>query len=93
MDKILELIKNQNFDMDDLSNVLNVTKDTLVKMLNGKVEIKASQLTKIADYLNLDITGLLDGIDLGDVKNLFGKVDAKDAMNLLGNVADMFGKK
>lgn len=93
MDKILELIKNQNFDMDDLSNVLNVTKDTLGKMLNGKVEIKASQLTKIADYLNLDITGLLDGIDLGDVKNLFGKVDAKDAMNLLGNVADMFGKK
>lgn len=93
MDKILELIKNQKFDMDDLSNVLNVTKDTLGQMLSGKVEIKASQLTKIADYLNLDITGLLDGVDLGDVNNLLGKVDAKDAMSLLGNVADMFGKK
>ena len=93
MDKILELIKNQKFDMDDLSNVLNVTKDTLGQMLSGKVEIKASHLTKIADYLNLDITGLLDCVDLGYVKNLLGKVDAKDAMSLLGNVADMFGKK
>ena len=68
MDKILELIKNQKFDMNELSKVLNVTKETLGKMLDGKVSIKASQLQKIKEFLKLDIdlsavAGLADGID------------------------------
>lgn len=83
MDKILQLIKSQNFDMDDLSKVLNVTKETLSKMLNGKVTITTSQLNKIADYLHLDL-------DTNALKSLTSMDDAKD---LLGNVTSLFQKK
>ena len=80
---ILQLIKSQNFDMDDLSKVLNVTKETLSKMLNGKVTITTSQLNKIADYLHLDL-------DTNALKALTSMDDTKD---LLGNVTSLFQKK
>ena len=83
MDKILEMIKSQNFDMGELSKVLDVTKDTLAKMLDGKLSINTSQLSKIADFLKLDldlgaIAGLADGIDMEDIANLAGGVAKKE---------------
>ena len=86
MDKILELIKAQNFDMDDLAKVLNVTKDTLGKMLNGKVTITTSQLDKITNYLNIDLSPEM-------IKGIKSIAEGSDVKDLLGNVAGFFNKK
>ena len=97
MDKLLELIKEKGFDLKDIASLLDVSKDKIAEMFNGKIKISTSQLAKIADFLNIDaadILKLVQGDALKNLGSLCGGDDKKESpLDKISDLANLFGKK
>lgn len=54
-ERLKELRKAKNVTLDDMSRDLNVTKSTLSRYENNKIEPKMFVLKKISDYFNVSL--------------------------------------
>ena len=88
---ILSMLKEQGKKQTDLAEALNVSKQTLNKMLNGTRLINAVELSAIAKYLGVkmeDITKIKpEFVDSNIVHVFMGKVQSEQARHTL-EIAD-----
>lgn len=58
--KIEVLREDRNISIDTISNHLDISSSYYKKIIQGKTNLKFSVLSQIAQFLEIDITDLLD---------------------------------
>lgn len=93
---ITALLKKQNKKQIDLAEALQISKQTISKMLNGSRMINAVEFKSIAEFFGVKMEELTkvreDSIDTDIVHAFMGKVEseeAKEALHIADKLSDM----
>ena len=54
-ENIIEIIHNKNLSIKHVSKLLNISRESFYKKLDGRSEFKMSELKKLKEILDLDV--------------------------------------
>ena len=82
--RIKELIKEKGYSMQEFAEILEITRDTLTRNINGNPTIET--LEKIASKLNVDI---IDLFEKPYKENISGFIKVKGKIEEINSIEDI----